>query len=105
MSMELPVIATFWSGPTAYLDDSNGYPLNITGLEQVAQGPFADHLWASPSIPHLRQLMRHVYTHQEEARMKGKAARQAMVDNFTPAKVSAIVMERLQKIVKKVASL
>ena len=32
MSMSLPVIATNWSGVTAFLDDSVGYPLPIEGL-------------------------------------------------------------------------
>jgi hypothetical protein len=27
--MELPVIATYWSGPTAYLTQENSFPLDI----------------------------------------------------------------------------
>ena len=36
MSMELPVIATNWSGPTAFLDERVGYPLRFQGLEEVS---------------------------------------------------------------------
>lgn len=32
MSMELPVIATFWSGPTAYMTEENSYPLMLDGM-------------------------------------------------------------------------
>lgn len=40
MAMELPVIVTNWSGPTAYLDDTVGYPLAIEGLAEVQEGAF-----------------------------------------------------------------
>ena len=32
MSCGIPVIATKWSGPLAFIDESNGYPLDIEGL-------------------------------------------------------------------------
>ncbi|KAJ0406838.1 hypothetical protein P43SY_008860 [Pythium insidiosum] len=35
MSMELPIIATFWSGTTEYMTEENSYPLNIEGLVEV----------------------------------------------------------------------
>jgi len=54
MSMALPVIATNWSGPTAFLTPANGYPLAIDGLVTVADGPFRKHhKWANPDVSHL----------------------------------------------------
>ena len=35
MAMAKPVIATNWSGPTAFLDESCGYPLRYDGLVEV----------------------------------------------------------------------
>jgi hypothetical protein len=35
--MALPVIVTNWSGPTAYLDESVGYPLRVQGLVNITQ--------------------------------------------------------------------
>lgn len=35
MAMELPVIATFWSGTTEYMTEANSYPLRIDGLVEV----------------------------------------------------------------------
>lgn len=38
MAMELPVIATFWSGTTEYMTEENSYPLRIDGLIEVCYG-------------------------------------------------------------------
>lgn len=35
MAMELPIIATFWSGTTEYMTQENSYPLRIDGLIEV----------------------------------------------------------------------
>lgn len=40
MAMSLPVVATNWSGPTAFLDSSVGYPLRVEGLAEVEEGAF-----------------------------------------------------------------
>ena len=48
MASGTPIVATNWSGPTAYLDASVGFPLAWTGLEPVGEGPFASHEWAAP---------------------------------------------------------
>jgi len=37
MAMELPIIATFWSGPTQYMNENNSYPLSISGLVPVGE--------------------------------------------------------------------
>jgi glycosyltransferase involved in cell wall biosynthesis len=87
MSMGLPVISTNWSGITAYLDDSVGYPISIEGLvdvEDQAVWWFKGLKWAQPSVAHLRLLMRRVVENRGEAAAKGRAARQRMVDQFSP---------------------
>lgn len=66
MSMELPLIATYWSGPTSYMTHENSYPLDIDGLEYVGEGAFKDHQWAKPSVTELTRLMRHVVEHPKE---------------------------------------
>ena len=69
------VIATNWSGPTAYLDESVGYPLRYNGLEEITEpGAFLGHQWAAPSVAHLMQLMHHVVQHPEEAMHIGRSA-------------------------------
>ena len=91
MSMGLPVIATNWSGPTAFLTEDNGYPLAIDGLETIRQGPFRKyHKWSIPSVSHLQQLMRQAATQRDEAAAKGVQARADMLRRFTPKQLERV---------------
>ncbi|HEY8418618.1 MAG TPA: glycosyltransferase [Limnochordales bacterium] len=87
MAAGLPVIATRWSAQTDFLNDENAYLVNVEGLEpaspHVEQAHlYSGHLWAKPSVDHLRALMRHVFTHREEARAKGMRARHDVVHRW-----------------------
>ena len=87
MAMGLPVVATNWSGPTEFLDEANGYPLRLDPkkpLVAVREGAFKGHLWANPSVAHLRELLRRVYEDPNAARAKGRAARRDMVEKYSP---------------------
>lgn len=95
MSMELPVIATNWSGPTEYMTDDNSYPLAIDGLTTVNEGAFQGHMWAAPSVAHLRQLMRAVHQDPAGAKAKGVQARRDMVANYSPSVMGAKLAELL----------
>ena len=97
-SMALPIIATHWSGPEEFLDETNGYPLPIDGLDTVADGAFAGHQWARPDRAALQRLMRHVVTHPDEARAKGQRARAAMVARFAPAVLTEQLATHLRRI-------
>ena len=66
------VLATNWSGPTAFLDDCVGYPLAIDGLAPASGAAFAGHKWAAPSVAHLQSLMRQVISHPDRAKKKGR---------------------------------
>ena len=95
MAMGLPVIATNWSGPTEFLTPANGYPLALEEegggegrggrLVPVREGAFRGHLWANPSVAHLRLLMREVVEDPGAAREKGKRARRDMVEKYSPS--------------------
>ncbi|GAB4819334.1 hypothetical protein N2152v2_006380 [Parachlorella kessleri] len=100
MSMGLPVLATNWSGPTAFLDESVGYPIAIEGLVVAGpnEGAFAGRRWAQPSVSHLRRLMRSVVERPEEARKRGAAARRRMVERYSPEVVARVVAARLGEI-------
>jgi glycosyltransferase involved in cell wall biosynthesis len=97
MAMELPVIVTNWSGPTEYLTEENGYPLDVDRMSEVIEGPFKRHLCAEPSIDHLRALMRRVFVDREEARIKGRKAREDMIERFSPEVVARIVADQIQQ--------
>ncbi|GAB4820034.1 hypothetical protein N2152v2_007080 [Parachlorella kessleri] len=89
MSMGLPVIATNWSAPVDYLDDSVAFPLAAQGMEQDG---------SQPSVQHLRRLMRQVVEHPGEARRRGQAARVRMVTRYSPSAVGRTVAVRLKQI-------
>ena len=76
MAMGLPVIATNWSGPTAYLDNTVGYPLKYTLQPVDASLNLPGHNWAEPDVDHLRKLMRRLVMRPEEGRAKGVGGEQ-----------------------------
>ena len=101
MSMALPVIATDWSGTTEFMSKENSLPLNIDGLVEVREGSFKGHLWADPSITHLRQLMRFVHINRHRAEALGKKARADMVRLYSPEALASTVSSYLDGIVAK----
>ena len=84
LSVELPVIATRWSGQLDFLRDENSYLIDIEGLVPAAaeEEIFAGHLWAQPSLEHLRQLMRRAFSQRDEARARGQQGRRDMVADW-----------------------
>jgi glycosyltransferase involved in cell wall biosynthesis len=76
MACGLPVIATNWSAQTDFFNETNGYPVEVARLVTVqSEHPYYRGMrWAEPSYEHLRQRMRHVYQHRDEARYKGQYA-------------------------------
>ncbi|GAV64090.1 Glycos_transf_1 domain-containing protein [Cephalotus follicularis] len=102
MAMSLPVIATNWSGPTEYLTEENSYPLPVDRMSEVMEGPFRGHFWAEPSVNELRLLMRRVMCNVEEAKSKGRKAREDMIRRFSPEIVANIVTNNLHHILDKI---
>lgn len=102
--MGLPVISTNWSGITAYLDESVGFPLAIERLVPVGAGGaevtwwFQGQSWAQPSVPHLRQLMRRVVSNRREAAARGAAARARMLERYSPQAIADKVVHQLRRI-------
>jgi glycosyltransferase involved in cell wall biosynthesis len=85
LSCECPVIATRWGGQLDFLHEDNSELINC----ELAPVPwnsdvelFAGHHWAEPSVEHLRQLMREVFTHHEHARQKAVRGRAEMVEKW-----------------------
>jgi glycosyltransferase involved in cell wall biosynthesis len=81
----LPVIATRWSSQLDFLHEGNSYLIDIEGLVPASWGDveyFVGHRWAQPSVESLRQLMRTVYSHPEEARDRAEVGRQEIIDRW-----------------------
>lgn len=80
MASGLPVIATHYSAPVDYLDETNGYPLNVAALTPVCDPFFYDAgewlgEWAEPDWTHLGQRLRQVFEAGAEGRARGRKAR------------------------------
>jgi glycosyltransferase involved in cell wall biosynthesis len=103
MAMGLATIATNWSGPTAFMTEANSYPVRVASLVPMQtsdEGLRAEgHLWAEPDVAHLRERMRWVYDHRDDAAAKGRRARADMVTHYSPSVVGAAVRERLAQLV------
>ncbi|MEY2567818.1 MAG: hypothetical protein QOE35_2347 [Actinomycetota bacterium] len=97
MASGLPTIATDWSGPSDFLHDGIGYPLQTRPLVAAeAKCPYYEGFaWADPDSEHLRHLMRHVFEHPEEARAKGLAAASEVQSRHTWEYAAARVKKRL----------
>ena len=87
MAMELAVIATDFSGPTAYMSPDRAYPVRSEGVNDAGQ--------ALPSMGQLRRAMRSVHSHPDEARRRGRAARSHVVQHYDTAVVARLVASRL----------
>jgi len=101
MAMGLPLIATRWSGPEAFMTDHNSFPLSLdtdTPLVPVGEGAFKEHLWANPSRTHLRSLLRLVLSEPALASSRGAQARKDMVRLFCPRCVAEIVLRELARV-------
>jgi glycosyltransferase involved in cell wall biosynthesis len=97
MACGTPIIATNWSGPTAFINDSNGYLIDIEKSLVDAPG-WKGHKWAQPKVPHLQQLMRHVYENQDELQQKGRMARRVMVEKYSLPVIGAQLIEQFNRV-------
>ena len=91
------VLATNWSGNTAFMNKQNSLPIKVEKLIQRENGE-KGHLWAEPSVADLRKKMRWCYENPEEAKKIGEAGRKTMVDQYNPQAVGSIVMKHLNRI-------
>jgi len=85
LSSEMPVIATRWSGQMDFLTEENSYLIDYQMVPTPADIDiecFAGHRWAEPSVDHLRALMRHVFSHPEEAKKRAQRGRQEIVEKY-----------------------
>jgi glycosyltransferase involved in cell wall biosynthesis len=97
----IPVIATNYSAHTAFLNDDNGYLLDVTRMIPVDDPFFYGvgeplGVWAQPDLDHLRRLMRRAFENTAERRDKGRQARRDVVQRWTWQDAARIAHRRLQ---------
>ena len=102
MLMGLPVIATGWGGSMEFMSPETNYLIDyklepVRGVESV-YWDYTECRWALPDVEHFGALMRHVFTHRDEARETGQRARQYILDNFSRSKVTEQLLSHLSRI-------
>jgi len=90
MAMGLAVIATNYSGPTAYLTHTNSFALNVA--RTLANGQ------AEPSIDDIRSQMRRVFIGRAEATKRGRRARRHMAACCGVGRATDTVLSHLRRI-------
>jgi len=102
MAMELPTIATNWSGNTQFMSNENSY---LIPVEKMVPASSEGHQWAQPSLSALKTAMRRVFENRQEAKSFGKRARREMVQQYSKEVVARGVVEKLQSIEKNLPQL
>jgi len=100
MAMELPTIATAWSGPLDFMTPSTSWMLPIEE-ELIPAEKEGFGKMAQPNIARLSEMLKEVMdATSEQVKEKGFAARKHIVDNFSAEVVSQIWMSHFQRLYK-----
>lgn len=92
MACALPIIATNWSGPTAYMNSNNSLPLVVKGYVPAEGWP--GHHWAQPDSEHLERLLLYAYHNRSAIRELGRNARQSMEDAYSLEKFGLNILQK-----------
>jgi len=120
MTMELPTIATNWSGNTEFMNMQNSYLIRV---ERLIPGPIRGHKWAEPSVEHAAYLMRCIYEQLRHSSLiesvcvragikdpvntnsnlayhtqRGLKARKDVMNFFSQEKVAEIILDYVKRI-------
>ena len=102
MAAGTPVIATDWGAQSELICEDTGFPIEIKGVVRIPEAgvretpSYRGHRWAEPAVEHLRQLMRRVYEHPEEALARAERARSAVAAYDTAAVCSRLCLRLLE---------
>jgi len=100
MATGLPAIGTGWGGNLDFMDEANSYLIAVEELEPVGQHASrvisASANWARPSVGHLRQLMRHVFSRPPEAQARAARARRDAVSRWDLAVTGRLLVAEVE---------
>lgn len=97
MYLGKPVIATGWSGNMDFMTSGNSYPVSFQlKVLDRNHGPYRQgQLWAQPDVQHAARLMRHVFAHPEDARLRGEQAAADIRREFGLTAIATRIHDRL----------
>lgn len=99
MATGLPVILADNTGMSEFCNEKYNYPIKKHTKTKAMRFPkrWGDvGNWYDPDYNEIRERMKYVYEHQEEAREKGKAAAKWVAKNFTVANTAESMAEYIQ---------
>ncbi|WP_273127126.1 glycosyltransferase [Bacillus weihaiensis] len=103
MALEIPVIATNWSGHLEFMNETNSYLIEVEKLIPVPSSMpphFLNHLWAQPSLEHLKVLMKKVVKDPIAAKQTAKKARSDLFPRYSIEEVGKKIYRRFDYLVK-----
>ena len=100
MLLGKPVIATNYSGNTAFMEAENSVLISYAMVEIAEDGSIykQGNRWADPSVEEAAAAMRRLFDHREEAALLGERARTAAAERLSPAAASARMKARLEQL-------
>jgi glycosyltransferase involved in cell wall biosynthesis len=92
-----PIIITGYGGQLDYLLPESTYIVEHTMIPVNDPGPQSrsysnDQLWAEPDVAHAAKLMKHVFTHRDEAAEKGKQLQRYVSASFHEKTISEKIL-------------
>jgi glycosyltransferase involved in cell wall biosynthesis len=106
MALGKPVVATGYSGPADFLDETTGYPVRWT-LTRTDRplGPYpAGTRWAEPDEEHAARELRRVVGDRGEATRRGQSARRRMNDAYGVSNVGRLFTERMDQLLARLSA-
>lgn len=104
MSCGLPVIASKFGGHTDFINNENGWLIDIKTLKHLSArlckiNTCYDGLWfAEPDVDDVRKIMKYIFLNKEEVIEKGKKARETIISKYDWEKVTDRAENRLKEI-------
>lgn len=103
MALEIPVIGTNWSGHLEFMNEKNSYLIEVERMTPVPDSMpphFHGHMWAEPSVEHLKILLLEVYRHRDRAKEKAKEARKSLFPRFSLKEVGRTIYNRFDHLIR-----
>ncbi len=100
MHASKPVIATPYGGVADFVTPETAFPLDFR-VAPVGEGNFPyppDYVWAEPSTTSLRQSMRQVFLHREDAKRTASRGKELSNVLFSLERTSSIMREEIRRI-------
>lgn len=100
MFLGKPVIATYWSGNTDYMNEHNSLPVDFNLVElQEDIGPYAKgQQWAEPNLLQAAEMMQTIASDRQLSERIGTAAAATIRQLYSPAVIATQLGKRLQQI-------